>query len=93
MIIPLIFQLEDQGSLLMGDSAPDLKRQQMTDFLAKLDDALALKLPITLVLDDPAGNSYIQVRFNYSLYRYTFAGRYDIYCIRVRAPIAFWRKV
>uniref|UniRef100_A0A914WI61 Zinc finger ZPR1-type domain-containing protein n=1 Tax=Plectus sambesii TaxID=2011161 RepID=A0A914WI61_9BILA len=53
-------QLQQQGSLMLGDSAPQFKRQQMTDFLVKFDDILALKLPVTLVLDDAAGNSYIQ---------------------------------
>jgi len=53
-------QLQDQASLFMGDSADGAKRQNMTDFLAKFDDILALKLPVTLVLDDPTGNSYIQ---------------------------------
>jgi len=53
-------QLQEHGNMLMGDSAPEIKREQMTNFLTKFDDIVALKLPVTLVLDDSAGNSYIE---------------------------------
>jgi C4-type Zn-finger protein len=33
----------------------------MQEFLQKLDDAKNGKLAVHLILDDPAGNSYIQV--------------------------------
>jgi C4-type Zn-finger protein len=43
----------------------------MTGLLAKFDDVMALKYPITLVLDDAAGNSYVQVSARHlSTYNY-----------------------
>ncbi|KAL6741398.1 hypothetical protein Aduo_014657 [Ancylostoma duodenale] len=44
----------------MGDSASNKERSQIQIFLEQFDDILSLKKVITLVLDDPAGNSYIQ---------------------------------
>ncbi|KAK6050745.1 hypothetical protein COOONC_11750, partial [Cooperia oncophora] len=36
------------------------ERSQIEQFLDQFDDILSLKKGITVVLDDPAGNSYIQ---------------------------------
>jgi zinc finger protein len=49
--------LETNCAMFRDSQGPDCK---MAEFLAKLDDAIAGKLPVTLCLDDPAGNSYIQ---------------------------------
>ncbi|XP_028032093.1 zinc finger protein ZPR1 [Bombyx mandarina] len=42
---------------LTGDSAPQPALQR---FIERLTDVLELKEPVTVVLDDPAGNSYVQ---------------------------------
>ncbi|VDM73809.1 unnamed protein product [Strongylus vulgaris] len=44
----------------MGDSARSNERSQIATFLDQFEDILAMKRVVTLVLDDPAGNSYIQ---------------------------------
>ncbi|XP_013178955.1 PREDICTED: zinc finger protein ZPR1 [Papilio xuthus] len=44
---------------LMGD-APGLAQDKLSGFLDKLEEVLEGKRAITLVLDDPAGNSYVQ---------------------------------
>ncbi|KJH43932.1 ZPR1 zinc finger domain protein, partial [Dictyocaulus viviparus] len=54
-------QLSVQSSFFVGDSVSSSERKDMKQFLEKFDDLLALKQPATLILDDPAGNSYIQV--------------------------------
>lgn len=53
-------QLSSQSSFFMGDSASSGERSQIEKFLDQFDEILSLKKNITLVLDDPAGNSYIQ---------------------------------
>ncbi|KAK6039872.1 ZPR1 zinc-finger domain protein [Cooperia oncophora] len=53
-------QLSSQSSFFMGDSASSGERSQIEQFLDQFDDILSLKKGITVVLDDPAGNSYIQ---------------------------------
>ncbi|PAV77977.1 hypothetical protein WR25_04283 [Diploscapter pachys] len=53
-------QIDMQSSFFMGDSAVNEDKAKVKSFLDQLDKALALELPITIVLDDPAGNSYIQ---------------------------------
>ncbi|KAF9405605.1 hypothetical protein HW555_013732 [Spodoptera exigua] len=51
-------QLEDSPGAL-GD-APGLAQPALQDFLATLDQVLRAERPVTIVLDDPAGNSYVQ---------------------------------
>lgn len=55
----------------MGDSADEIKRETMKEFLSRLSDVASLKMPAHLVLDDPAGNSYVQVK-NPRLFYNTF---------------------
>jgi zinc finger protein len=43
-----------------GDSAMVASKENVSDFGKKIDKILAGELQVTLVLDDPAGNSYIQ---------------------------------
>ncbi|EPB71533.1 ZPR1 zinc finger domain protein [Ancylostoma ceylanicum] len=50
----------EQSSFFMGDSASNTERSQIEIFLEQFNDILSLKKVVTLVLDDPAGNSYIQ---------------------------------
>ena len=44
----------------MGDSATDSIKSKMAAFSVRLDELLAVKTAFTIVLDDPAGNSFIQ---------------------------------
>ncbi|KAI5740663.1 hypothetical protein M8J76_005967 [Diaphorina citri] len=52
-------QIGDRGSMFSDAADPDAAGR-MKAFLARLDDILTNKETITLVLDDPAGNSYVQ---------------------------------
>ncbi|CAD6199547.1 unnamed protein product [Caenorhabditis auriculariae] len=53
-------QLDVQSAFFMGDSAKTDEKNVVQEFLTKIDDIIALRTPATIVLDDPAGNSYIQ---------------------------------
>ena len=57
-------QLEEQSRFFMGDSAVDAEdgtnKRTMQNVLDGIDEIIALKRKGTLVLDDCAGNSYIQ---------------------------------
>ncbi|KAG6465219.1 hypothetical protein O3G_MSEX015008 [Manduca sexta] len=48
-----------QAPGVVGD-APGVNPDGLKGFLERLDDVLECKRPITIVLDDPAGNSYVQ---------------------------------
>ncbi|KAI1720808.1 ZPR1 zinc-finger domain-containing protein [Ditylenchus destructor] len=52
-------QLKGQCAFFLGDSATSEERQKLQKIMEKLDEAIALKSVCTLVLDDPAGNSYV----------------------------------
>lgn len=56
-------QLADKGGMF-NDAAEEGSKLSMRNFLDKLDEVLAGETPITIILDDPAGNSYVQVCFN-----------------------------
>ena len=43
-----------------GDSALVSAKENVDAFGMKIDKIIAGELPITLILDDPAGNSYVQ---------------------------------
>ncbi|KAG5869771.1 hypothetical protein JTB14_014703 [Gonioctena quinquepunctata] len=61
LIVAVKEQLGDhKHSIMFGDSSQPDSKQRFEEFLKKLEDILHSKLSITLVLDDPAGNSYIQ---------------------------------
>uniref|UniRef100_A0A8R1HUH8 Zinc finger ZPR1-type domain-containing protein n=1 Tax=Caenorhabditis japonica TaxID=281687 RepID=A0A8R1HUH8_CAEJA len=53
-------QLDAQSSFFMGDSAKSEEKSAVTTFLEKLDDIIALRMPATIILDDPTGCSYVQ---------------------------------
>ncbi|XP_071447318.1 zinc finger protein ZPR1 [Hetaerina americana] len=55
-------QLEKNG--LMGDSMIPGSRKRYLEFLEKMDKLLQGRRPFTIILDDPAGNSYIQNLFH-----------------------------
>lgn len=48
------------STTLIGDSSDKESVDRMKSFVDKLDSVLKGTMPVTLVLDDPAGNSYIQ---------------------------------
>lgn len=53
-------QLSESNPLLSGDSASPEKKQQMEMFLSKLDEVINATRTVTLILDDPCGNSYLE---------------------------------
>lgn len=64
LIVAVKDQLSDpQHSHIFGDSVEIKTKAQFENLLTKFDDILLGKLKVTLILDDPAGNSYIQVSF------------------------------
>jgi zinc finger protein len=62
----LLVAMKDQLLSHWGDSATENTSCMYGEFMKKMNQALALELPVTVVLDDPAGNSYVQV--NLKLY-------------------------
>lgn len=53
-------QLAQENPFFQGDSADGAGRLRMGAVVDRLAQAAAGQLPITLVLDDPCGNSYVQ---------------------------------
>ena len=45
-----------------GDSAVQIRKEKIQQFKKNLQDLMKCNKNFTLILDDPAGNSYIQVR-------------------------------
>ncbi|KAJ8980166.1 hypothetical protein NQ317_011410 [Molorchus minor] len=61
LIVAVKDQLMDPHyAYVFRDSAEPKSKHQFEMFIKKLDDVLEGKLHVTIVLDDPAGNSYIQ---------------------------------
>ncbi|ALC49477.1 Zpr1, partial [Drosophila busckii] len=57
----LLVAMRDQiDCTLFHDSADDGSKQKMDTFLQTFEDVLKLQRVITLVLEDPAGNTYVQ---------------------------------
>lgn len=54
-------QLQTQGSMF-SDSAEEKMKSKFDAFFEKLDSCIACRTNFTMILDDPAGNSYAQVR-------------------------------
>ncbi|CAG0899414.1 unnamed protein product [Darwinula stevensoni] len=52
--------LSDWNPLIVGDSSQDQSKRQLEEFVAKIDDVIAGRMSAHIVLDDPAGNSYVQ---------------------------------
>lgn len=59
MLVAMRDQLTEQMSLFKDSQDPQT-RQKLNTFVEEFEDILASKRKITLVLDDPTGNSYIQ---------------------------------
>lgn len=53
-------QLMQSNPFLMGDSATSDTKSKMAAFVAKIETLSQGATPFTLVLDDPAGNSFVQ---------------------------------
>ncbi|KFM61563.1 Zinc finger protein ZPR1, partial [Stegodyphus mimosarum] len=53
-------ELKLSNPLATGDSGDPLLKEKMESFLTKLDEIISGKWKVTLVLDDPCGNSYVQ---------------------------------
>merc|ERR1712080_133494 len=53
-------QLLTGNPFLMGDSVTEEIKSKMAAFSTRLDDLLTGQTPFTILLDDPAGNSFIQ---------------------------------
>jgi len=56
-------QIMDSHSKFCGDSEPGMQGK-LEIFCSKFQKCLSLEEPFTIVFDDPAGNSYIQVFWN-----------------------------
>uniref|UniRef100_A0A131Y240 Putative c4-type zn-finger protein n=1 Tax=Ixodes ricinus TaxID=34613 RepID=A0A131Y240_IXORI len=53
-------QLSRENPFFQGDSAPEGRRLRMGTVVDRLGRAARGELPVTLVLDDPCGNSHVQ---------------------------------
>ncbi|CAD5224775.1 unnamed protein product [Bursaphelenchus okinawaensis] len=53
-------QLDEQSSFFFGDSGSDDVKGKFENIFRQMDQIITLQKPATLILDDPAGNSYIQ---------------------------------
>ncbi|XP_011191057.2 zinc finger protein ZPR1 [Zeugodacus cucurbitae] len=59
ILVAMKDQLQDE-SFFFRDSADEESKKRMGAVVNKFDKIMALELKATLVLDDPAGNSYVQ---------------------------------
>jgi len=59
LLTDILDQVE-RNSLWSGDAAAPDVAERMKDFKAKFEECIAGKGKFTLILDDPAGNSYVQ---------------------------------
>ena len=62
LLTDILDQVE-RNSLWSGDAAAPDVVERMKDFKAKFEECIAGKGKFTLILDDPAGNSYVQVNY------------------------------
>ena len=62
LLTDILDQVE-RNSLWSGDAAAPDVAERMKDFKAKFEECIAGKGKFTLILDDPAGNSYVQVNY------------------------------
>ena len=50
---------------MVGDSQDPEKKIKLETFMEKFENLLEVKTSFTVVLDDPAGNSYVQVSIKF----------------------------
>ncbi|KAJ3094942.1 hypothetical protein HDU97_007424 [Phlyctochytrium planicorne] len=53
-------ELSEKAPFASGDSASDDRRAVFQKFLGRLQQAIKLEVPYTLIVDDPLSNSYLQ---------------------------------
>ncbi|KAJ3327896.1 hypothetical protein HDU76_010941 [Blyttiomyces sp. JEL0837] len=53
-------ELASRAPFATGDSADDQRRKAFDTFLGKLQKAINVEIPYTLIIDDPLNNSYLQ---------------------------------
>lgn len=59
-ILMAMKQQLDGGGIVFHDSSDENSKHRFANFLQKFEQILTLERPATLILDDPAGNSYVQ---------------------------------
>uniref|UniRef100_A0A1B0APA0 ZPR1 jelly-roll domain-containing protein n=1 Tax=Glossina palpalis gambiensis TaxID=67801 RepID=A0A1B0APA0_9MUSC len=52
-------QLENDD-LMFHDSLNEITKERLQKFLKKFNDVISLESEVSLILDDPAGNSFVQ---------------------------------
>lgn len=57
----LVAMKEQLDNHIFKDSQAQESKDRLTQFLQQFDDIIEGRKQVTLILDDPAGNSYIQV--------------------------------
>lgn len=57
----LFEQLKETATFYSGDSQSDDVIDKTKQFFCKFDKILSCEMSVDIILDDPAGNSYIQV--------------------------------
>ena len=62
ILIAMKEQLTSEGTVFV-DSADEETKVRLTKFTSQLEEVLEGCREITLIMDDPAGNSYVQVQF------------------------------
>jgi len=60
LVADVISQLGAHNPFLQGDSAQVERKQKLGLFIGKLELIKECKMPCTIILDDPCGNSYVQ---------------------------------
>lgn len=62
LLVAIKEQISDpRYSHMFGDSLDPQRKDRLRKFMEKFDKVLEGRVKVTIVLDDPAGNSYIQV--------------------------------
>jgi len=64
LLLDIKNQLESTRGFYVGDSAREEQKENFDKMLKAIDDCLAVKEPFTFILDDPAGQSFIEGRAN-----------------------------
>ncbi|KAK6642710.1 hypothetical protein RUM43_004212 [Polyplax serrata] len=59
ILVAMKEQLCESNTMFQDSQDPETKKR-LKEFMGRLDALIALEKPFTLVMDDPAGNSYVQ---------------------------------
>lgn len=66
----ILTAMKDQllnSDVMFSDSADPANIKRVEEFHKKFDSILKGEDPVTLLLDDPAGNSYVQVCYSFDI--------------------------